>query len=91
MFPTLQEKLEIVKFPEKKFKYENDIMFWGYLPTHKTIEQLLDLYEQLYNGEAENIQSTQNQINNIENSIETQLYSITNMRIKSKLDEAKEG
>lgn len=91
LFPTLQEKLEIVKFPEKKFKDEDEIMFWANLPTNKTIEQLLDLYEQLYNGEAENIQSTQNQINNIENSIETQLYSITNMRIKSKLDEAKEG
>lgn len=89
LFPTLQEKLEIVKFPEKKFKDEEEIMFWKNLPTNKTIEQLLDLYEQLYNGEAENIQSTQNQINNIENSIETQFSSFTNMRIKSKLDESK--
>jgi len=88
LFPTMQEKLEIVKFPEKKFKDENEIMFWKNLPTNKTIEQLLDLYEQLYNGASENIQSTQNQINNIENSIETQLSGIINRNIESKIKES---
>ena len=88
MFHTLQEKMEIVKFPEKKFKDEAEIFSWNSLPSNKTIEQLLDLYEQLYSEDAENIQSIQNQINNIENSIETQFSSFTNTRIKSKLDES---
>jgi hypothetical protein len=91
LFPTMQEKLEIVKFPEKKFKDEVEIMSWKNLPTNKTIEQLLDLYEQLYNGASENIQSTQNQINNIENSIETQLYSYINSDIKTQMEQSRVG
>ena len=88
LFPTMQEKLEIVKFPEKKFKDEVDIMSWKNLPTNKTIEQLLDLYEQLYNGAGDNIQSIQNQINNIENSIETQLDSYINSDFKTKITQS---
>jgi hypothetical protein len=89
IFPTMQEKMEIVKFPEKKFKDEADIISWKNLPTNKTIEQLLDLYEQLYNEESESIQSTQNQINNIENSIETQLDSYINSDIKTQMEESR--
>jgi len=87
MFPTMQEKLNIVKFPEKKFKDENEISGWNTLPSNKTIEQLLDLYEQLYSEDAENIQSIQNQINNIEDGIENQLSSVTDIKIKSKIDD----
>jgi hypothetical protein len=89
MFPTMQEKMNIVKFPERKFKDENDIAVWNSLPSNKTIEQLLDLYEQLYSEDAENIESIQNQINNIEDGIENQLFSVTDIKIKSKLDESK--
>lgn len=92
LFPTLQEKLNIVKFPEKKFKDEAEIMSWQNLPSNKTIQELLDLYEQLYNGVSPNIQSTQNQINNIENNIETQLdASYDNLDYVIQLGEAKEG
>ena len=87
IFPTMQEKMNIVKFPEKKFKDESDIAFWNSLPSNKTIEQLLDLYEQLYSEDAENIQSIQNQINNIEDGIENQLSGVTDIKIKSKIDE----
>ena len=90
IFPTLEEKLNIVKFPEKKFKDEKDIMFWEYLPTNKTIQELLDLYEQLYNGVSPNIESTQNQINNIENNIESQLSGYVNIDIKSKIETARQ-
>ena len=89
MFPTMQEKLNIVKFPEKKFKDENDIQIWNSLPSNKTIEQLLDLYEQLYSEDTENVQSILNQINNIEDGIENQLSSVTDIKIKSKIDQSK--
>lgn len=87
IFPTMQEKMNIVKFPEKKFKDEAEIFSWNSLPSNKTIEQLLDLYEQLYSEDAENIQSIQNQINNIEDGIENQLSGITDIKIKSKIDD----
>jgi hypothetical protein len=92
LFPTLQEKLNINKFPEKKFFDEDVIMSWNNLPSNKTIQELLDLYEQLYSGVSPNIQSTQNQINNIENNIETQLdASYDNLDYVIQLGEAKEG
>lgn len=73
LFPTMEEKLNIVKFPEKKFKDEVEIMSWKDLPNNKQIEELVDLYEQLNTGTSQNIQSTQDQINNLEESIETQM------------------
>jgi hypothetical protein len=83
LFPTLEEKLNIVKFPEKKFKDETEIMSYKDLPNNKQIEELNDLYEQLNNGTSPNFESTQNQINNLEESIETKMndYLYTYMGI----------
>ena len=64
-------------------------MSWKNLPENKTIEQLLDLFEQMYNGSSENIESIQNQINNIENSIETQLDSYINSDIRIQIAQSK--
>ena len=73
IFPTMQEKIDIVKFPERKFKDENEIVIYKDLPNNKQIEELNDLYEQLNAGTSQNIESTQNQINNLEESIETKI------------------
>lgn len=75
LFPTMQEKINIVKFPEKKFKDENEIKAWGNLPNNKQVQELADLYEQLNSGTSPNIESTQNQINNLEESIGNQLIA----------------
>jgi hypothetical protein len=75
LFPTMQEKINIVKFPEKKFREENEIKAWGDLPNNKQVQELADLYEQLNAGTSTNIESTQNQINNLEESIGNQLIA----------------
>ena len=46
----MQEKIDIVKFPERKFKDENEIVIYKDLPNNKQIEELNDLYEQLNAG-----------------------------------------
>lgn len=75
LFPTMQEKINIVKFPEKQFKDESDIKSWGNLPNNKQVQELADLYEQLNSGTSSNIEATQNQINNLEESIGNQLIA----------------
>jgi hypothetical protein len=83
LFPTLEEKINIVKFPEKKFKDETEINSYKDLPDNKQVQELADLYEQINTGSSQNIESTQNQINNLEESIETKMndYLYTYMRI----------